>query len=403
MAVGKDAARTRLPATVIVLGLTSFFTDVGSEMVFPLLPAFVAGLGASPAFLGLVEGLASATASFLKLASGHLADRTRHPKRLVVAGYALASMVRPLVGLAAAPWHVLAVRVTDRIGKGIRTTPRDAMIAGSVAKADSGRAFGFHAAMDHAGAVVGPLVATLLLAFGLSVRTVFLATIVPGVIAVVLVLLAREPPQVGLAPAPVPSSDTDRSPLPGELRRYLGVVALFALGNSSDAFLLLRAQELGLSIASLPLLWSLFHVVKVLASYLGGSWSDRTPRRRVILLGWGVFAVMYVALGVATEPWHAWVLFVVYGAFDGLTAGPEKALVADLAPASARGRAFGAYHFVVGVAAVPAGLLTGWLWGSWGSKIALVASAAIAAAAALALLATSPRAAPPPPPAVPAS
>lgn len=379
----KHRHRRRLPPAVIALGLTSLFTDVGSEMIFPLLPVFIASLGASAAFLGLVEGLADATSSLLKLVSGYVADRAARRKPLVVFGYGVASVVRPLVALATAPWHVLAVRVADRVGKGIRSAPRDVLIAASAAKEETGRAFGFHRAMDHAGAVVGPLVATALLRLGWPLRAVFWVALVPGLLSVLAVLTVREPKD-GLRA----SSDTDTPAerLPGALRSYLGILALFSLGNSTDAFLLLRARDIGVSVASLPLLWGVFHVAKLVSSYLGGDWSDRIPRPRLILSGWIVYAGTYLGFGAASATWHVWTLFIFYGIYYGLTEPAEKALVRDLAPADVRGRAYGFYNFIVGVSAVPAGVLTGWLWQTRSPMVALATGAGIAAAASVALV-----------------
>lgn len=377
-------ARRRLPAAVIALGVTSFFADVGSEMIFPLLPVFVASLGASTTFLGLVEGLADATSSLLKLASGYVADHTRRRKPLVLFGYGVAALVRPLVALASAPWHVLAARVTDRVGKGVRAAPRDVLIAGSVSKEKTGRAFGFHRAMDHAGAVVGPLVATALLGLGWPLRSVFWAAIIPGVLSVIAVATVREPQVEAPAHDERPSAAPRR--LPGSLRSYLAILLLFSLGNSSDAFLLLRAKDLGVPIASLPLLWAVFHVAKLVSSYLGGGWSDRIARPKLIVSGWMVYAATYLAFGVATRSWHAWALFIVYGIYYGLTEPAEKALVKDLAPTDVRGRAYGLYSFIIGVSAVPAGVLTGWLWQTWSPFVALSAGAGIAAAASVALI-----------------
>lgn len=377
--------RRRLPAAVLALGATSFFTDVGSEMIFPLLPVFVASLGASMTFLGLVEGLADATASLLKLASGYVADRAPQKKPLVLFGYGIAALVRPLVALATAPWHVLAVRVTDRIGKGIRTAPRDVLIAASVADEETGRAFGFHRAMDHAGAVVGPLLATALLGLGWPLRHVFWVAVIPGLLSVIAVATVREPPVVPVGAVVVGLRGPERLSTP--LRHYLGILFLFSMGNSSDAFLLLRARELGVPVASLPLLWAVFHVVKLVASYLGGGWSDRIPRPKLIVSGWSIFAATYLAFGLATAPWHAWALFIVYGVYYGLTEPAEKALVKDLAPESVRGRAYGFYHFIVGATAIPAGVLTGFLWQSWSPLAALAYGAGLSALSSLALVA----------------
>lgn len=383
-AAERTNARRRLPAAVIALGATSFFADVGSEMIFPLLPVFVASLGASTTFLGLVEGLADATSSLLKLASGYVADHTRRKKPLVLFGYGTAALVRPLVALATAPWHVLAVRVTDRVGKGIRSAPRDVLIASSVSAEETGRAFGFHRAMDHAGAVVGPLIATALLGLGWPLRHVFWVALIPGVLSVIAVATVREPHVEVVAPEPARSGEPRR--LPGSLRSYLAILLLFSLGNSSDAFLLLRAKDLGVPIASLPLLWTIFHVAKLVSSYLGGGWADRIARPKLIVTGWMVYGATYLAFGVATEAWHAWALFIVYGTYYGLTEPAEKALVKDLAPDAVRGRAYGFYNFIIGASAIPAGVLTGWLWQTWSPLVALATGAGVAAAASIALI-----------------
>ena len=376
------ASRPRLSPTVLVLGLTSLFNDIGSEMIFPLLPVFVVSLGASPTFLGLVEGVADATASLLKLVAGYLSDRLGRHKPLVLFGYGLATVVRPLVALATAPWQVLTVRVADRVGKGIRGAPRDAMIAGAVPVEHAGRAFGFHRAMDHAGAVIGPVVATVLLAAGIPLRSVFLIAIVPGALAIVALFGARDTPA---ASDPKEDSATEVV-FSSSLRRYFAVLALFCLGNSSDAFLLLRARELGVSVKLLPLLWSALHVSKMISAYIGGGWADRYPKVRVVVAGWLVYGATYLAFGFATSPSQVWALFVVYGCYYGLSEPAEKALVNELAPAHARGRAYGAYNFIVGISAVPAGVLTGWLWRAVGPRGALTTGAGIAVGSSCALI-----------------
>lgn len=377
-----SSTKTRLPLTVIALGLTSFFTDVASEAVFPLLPAFLATLGAGPTFLGLLEGVADAVSALLKYLSGARADKGGK-KGLVLTGYGLATVMRPLLAWVTAPWQVLAIRVTDRVGKGIRSAPRDALIAGAVSQEDSGRAFGFHRAMDHAGAVVGPLLATALLWFGLEVRTVFALTFIPGVLAVVMVLVVKEPP----LPAAPTAGAAPKVALPPRLKAFLGILVLFALANSSDAFLLLRAKELGMEPTFLPVLWLVLHLSKMWWSARAGAWSDRMPRHRLVIAGWGVYAVSYLAFAAMTAAWQSWVVMVVYGAFAGLTEPVEKALIKDLAPVEARGRAFGLYHGLLGGAAIPAGLLTGVLWQQLGAAYALVTGAAVAAIAAVLLTA----------------
>jgi MFS family permease len=382
--MNESSATRRLPVTVVLLGLTSFFTDVGSEMIYPMLPLFVASLGATPVFLGLVEGIADATASLLKLVSGIVSDRVATRRPMVLFGYAVASLARPLIGLATAPWQVLAIRVTDRVGKGVRTSPRDALIAATTPQESVGRAFGFHRAMDHAGAVLGPLVATALLTLGWELRQVFLATLIPGVLSVVCVMWVREP----RAGTRIPSQRAPRSTLAltPSIKGYFAILTVFCLGNSSDVFLLLRAREVGVPDAAVPLLWAAFHVMKLVSSYLGGSWSDRVDRTWVIGAGWLVYALAYLGFGFANAPWQIWALFVVYGVFHGLTEPAEKALVRDLAPEEIWGRAFGIYNFLIGITAVPAGLLTGWLWQQFSPLVALTTGAALALTSALALL-----------------
>jgi MFS family permease len=383
-----------LPRAVILLGITSLFTDVATEMIFPLLPVFISSLGGGATFLGLIEGLADATSSLLKLASGYLGDRPGRKKPLVIAGYGLATVVRPFVALATAPWHVLVVRVTDRIGKGVRSSPRDALIAAAVPHEDAGRAFGFHNAMDHAGAVIGPVTATLLLHFGMPLRTVFWLTALPGLLALAAAAVVREPAaarELGAAPVspspPTPTPSPAPTRLPGPLKTYCAILALFALGGSSDAFLLLRARDLGVAVALLPLLWTLFNLSKLVSSYFGGSFSDRVPRVLVIVTGWVIYAFTYLAFAFAREAWHAWALFFVYGAYYGLTEPVEKALVRDLTSSELRSRAYGLYNFVLGACALPAGLITGWLWDHLSPFVALATGAALAAAASLLLLA----------------
>jgi MFS family permease len=377
---------SRLPRTVIALGFTSFLTDIGSEMIFPLLPGFIAALGGQTTFLGLIEGVADATSSLLKLASGLWADKTPRKKPLVLIGYGIASAARPLMALALAPWHVLCVRAVDRIGKGIRSSPRDVLLSGSVPHEDAGRAFGFQRAMDHAGAVVGPLIATLLLSQGWSLRQVFAAAAVPGFLSVLCVMLVREAPVSAAPVRPAQPKLAVQGALSARLWQYLGIVAIFALSNSSDAFLLLRARELGVPQAALPLLWTAFHVVKVLSSYVFGALSDRMARPALLGLGWLTYIVAYLLFAQANEAWQVWALFAVYGSYYGLTEPVERALIKDLAPQALQGRAFGYFNLISGLCAIPAGLLTGYLWQSFSPAVALRAGAGLAALAALLLL-----------------
>jgi MFS family permease len=381
----------RLGRNVLALALVSFLTDVASDMAYPLLPVFLATvLGAGATAVGAIEGAAESTAALLKLASGWWSDRVDRRKPLVAAGYALASAVRPLIGLAQSAPQVLAIRLTDRIGKGIRGAPRDALIADSVEPSVRGRAFGFHRAADHAGAVVGPLLAFALLeGLGLELRTLFLLTAVPGALAVLAVLAGvREQPR--RAPGPEagaaqrrPARPDLRAPLGRRFWAFLGILFVFTLGNSTDAFLLLRAADLGVPAALVPVLWALLHVVKSLSSTPGGALSDRLGRKPLLVAGWLLYAAVYFALGVADEAWHAWALFAVYGVYFGLTEGVEKALVADLVAAERRGAAFGWYNLALGLGALPAAILFGALWDRLGAVVAFSFGAAMALLAAV--------------------
>ena len=383
---------SRLPSTVVALGAVSLFTDISSEMIYPLLPLFLTGLGASPTFLGLVEGLAESTAALLKLVSGAWSDRTAKRKPLVVWGYGIASVARPLVALATAPWHVLSVRFADRVGKGIRTSPRDALLADATPPAIRGRAYGFHRAMDNFGAVLGPLAAWFILGRGVSHRAVFAWAAVPAALALMtLAFVVREPARRAAAPAAQARKPLDlRPPAVPAFRRYLGVVALFTLGNSSDAFLLLRASALGVPEVQVPLLWAAFNVVKSVLSTPFGSLSDRVGRHRIIVSGFVLYALVYAGFAKATNASQVWGLFLVYAVFFALTEGTEKALVADLVPADVRGRAFGSFHFVVGLLALPSSLLFGWLWKTSGPALPFLVGATFALAAALLLLVAVP-------------
>jgi len=357
---------------------------MSSEMIYPLLPSFLVGpLKAGPAFVGVIEGIAESVASLTRLVAGRVSDRLPRRKPLIVAGYSLSSLARPLVAAAAAPWHVLAIRTADRIGKGLRGAPRDALLAEVTPAPDLGRAYGFHRAMDHVGAVAGPLIASGLLLWRQDLRLVFTLAAVPALASVlVLIFGVREARRE--MPARVVTSDP-AVPLPPALRRYLVVVAVFTLGNSSDAFLLLRAQQAGVTLPMVPLLWAALHVVKSSASTFGGALSDRLGRRPAIIAGWMLYAAVYAGLAVATRAWHVWALFALYGLFSALTEGPERALVAELAPLARRGGAFGAYYAVTGVMLLPASLLTGALWQAFGPAAALFTGAALALAAAMML------------------
>jgi MFS family permease len=388
---------TKLPRTVLALALVSLLTDASSEIIYPLLPLFLtATLGASAATIGVIEGAAETTAALLKLFSGWWSDRVGRRKPLVVIGYVIASTVRPLVAFAQSGGQVLAIRVSDRVGKGIRSAPRDALLADAVEPAQRGRAFGFHRAADHLGAVVGPIIAFAILRWtSLSLRQLFLLAGIPGLLSVVaLVVGVREERRSALPATPGRSfTQTLGGGLPGRFWGYLGVLLLFTLGNSSDAFLLLRASQLGVAAALLPILWAMLHLVKSTTSAPSGTLSDRVGRVPLIVAGWLVYSAVYLAFGRATQSWHAWALFAAYGTYFGLTEGVEKALVADLVPASRRGAGFGWYNLAIGLGAFPASVIFGAVWDRRGAAAAFELGAALSGAAALMLLLVVPRSA----------
>jgi MFS family permease len=385
--------RFGLSRPVWLLGWVSFFTDMASETVYPLLPLFLTQvLGASAMSLGVIEGAAEAASSGLKVLSGWLSDRWRSPKKLVLAGYGIASAVRPLIGLATAWPQVLAIRFADRVGKGIRGAP------------------------DHAGAVTGPLLASAFLYFYPGdYRTLFALTIIPGVIVMLFILRVPErtvanPARLNLAernqaelnPAELNPAELNHAELnPAEPRGTLwnlreplwgalAIILLFSLGNASDAFLLLRMSDLGVPAFWIPLLWSALHVVKVGSSLAGGALSDRFGRRRVIAAGWLIYAVVYAGFGIFESPGIVIAIFLSYGLYFGLTEGVEKAWVADMAPAAARGTAFGIYNAALGVGGLAASLLFGLIWTQVSPQSAFLTGAALAVAAAALLYLLTP-------------
>ena len=375
-----------VPPSVFIFGAVSFLTDMSSDMIYPLLPAFlVQTLGASLGFVGLIEGFAESIAAIFTLLSGMTADRTRDRSRLVLLGYSFSSFSKPFVALAQNPWTVFFVRFFDRMGKGIRTSPRDALIADSVESAHRGAAYGVQRSMDHAGAVAGPLLATLLLATVVTdLRTIFWLAAIPALLSVLLIVWkVREVlPERALSSEP----RFRLRPPTGRLRLYLVILFIFILSCSSDVFLLLRARELGVEAMLLPILWMLFNLVKSTTALPFGILSDKLGRRRVILLGWVIYILVYVGFGLAKTQAHAWMLFTAYGLFYGLTEGSERALLADLAPQQEKGQAFGWYYLVIGLGALPASLLFGWVWQTAGSNTAFLMSACISGVAATLML-----------------
>lgn len=382
-----------LNRNVIVLGVVSLLNDAASEMIYPLLPMFLTtALGAGPAALGVIEGLAESTVSILKLFSGYISDRVSRRKGWIVAGYIISNIIRPLIAVAGSWLTVLGLRMADRIGKGIRTSPRDALIADSVPHDLRGTAYGFHRAMDHAGAIMGPLVATsLLLLMNKNLKSVFLLSFIPGAIAAVMLIVGLKELTSQRRAKRGWKRLNFRAALaetPKDFRLYLLAIFIFTLGNSSDAFLLLQAQKIGVSTALIPTIWVVLHTVKVVFSIPGGMISDRIGRKKVIFAGWVIYALVYIGFALADRQWHMWALFAVYGVYFGLTEGVEKALVADLSPLHLRGSCFGLYHLTVGSGALPASLIFGLVWERFGAHRAfgLGALLALAAGAMLILL-----------------
>jgi len=393
-AIAPEKRRTMwagITPNVRALGVVSLLTDASTEMIYPLLPLFLTRtLGAGTAFVGLVEGVAETTASLFKLISGWLSDRLGRRKALVLWGYGMSSLTRPLMAIAFAPSHVLGIRFFDRIGKGIRTSPRDALIADSTPADARGAAFGFHRAMDHLGAVAGPVLAFLLLPlFRGSYRAIFWLASIPAALCVLVLAVAVRETLAQGPPARLPLLTL--RPYDRRFKGFLCAVTFFTLGNSSDAFLLLRAREAGVAEVAILLLWAALHVVKSTTSFAGGILSDRIGRRATIVAGWLTYAAVYAGFAMVGSAWHAWALFLIYGLYFGLTEGVEKALVADLTPVEARGSAYGVYHTAIGITALPASLLTGWLWQAFGAPAAFGAGALVAGAAAVLLWAALPK------------
>lgn len=407
--------RQAVRGNVLMMGLVSLFTDFSSEMMNPLLPIFFAGLvgGAEAAlWVGLSEGIAETTAAVLKVFSGRLSDKLGKRKALVIVGYGLSAVARPAIALVAAAWQVVALKFVDRVGKGIRTSPRDALIGDSVDQGHRGLAFSFHRAMDHTGAVLGPL-AVIGLLYALlgyakwgkpyaqdaisgeemhAMRVLFAVALVPGIAAMVaLIFRVREiAPKHAAAPAagPDPANANVWKDLPGRFYGFVGIVTLFTLGNSSDMFLLLYAWTLfDMGLIPVVILWIVLHLSKIVFSIPGGMLSDRVGRWPVLIAGWAVYALVYLGFAFVNHGalWQFWALLAAYGVYYGLTEGVEKSLVADFAPSAHRGTAFGLYHSAVGIAALPASLLFGVFWEQLGPRVAFGIGAGLAGAAAVLL------------------
>jgi len=372
-----------LPRPIRLLGWVSLLTDAATEAVYPLLPVFITQvLGGPPVALGIVEGAADATSSLLKIVAGRWSDRRGIRKPIVVAGYALSSLIRPFVAIATSWAHVFAIRVTDRVGKGLRSSPRDAMLASLAPEGERGRVFGYHWGMDHAGAAVGPLLATVFLYFSPdNYRWLFALTIIPGLMAVATLLRV---PEAG-ADEKTAKAEFSTRPLNPQLKRYLLILSVFTLGNSSDAFLLLQLSNSGVPLMGLTMLWSGQHAIKALLSMYGGSLSDRIGRRKLIIAGWLIYAIVYAGFAFSTSMYALIGWFFLYSVYFTATEGTEKALIADLSTADVRATAYGWHAAVQGFGALAAGIFFGLLWQQFGAPVAFMTGAALSLVASLLL------------------
>jgi len=347
---------------VYAAGAVSFFMDVSSEMIYPLVPLFLANvLGVNKSMIGLIEGIAESTASILKVFSGWLSDKIGRRKGLMLAGYSISVLSRPVIALAGSWQQVLGARFIDRFGKGIRTAPRDAIIAESASPSMLGRAFGFHRSMDTMGAVVGPMIAFFMLsAFADDYRKVFWLSLIPAIIAIAVIafFISEKKARDGFAERP----RLTRAHFDWRFKFFVAVVALFSLGNSSDVFLILRAEQAGISSAMIPIVYLTFNLVYSISSFPAGAAADRFGRRRVILAGFVLFAGIYYGFAVSTGATAVWLLFGLYGVFMGLTEGVQKAFLATIIPSDFKATAFGIYNTAVGLALLPASVIGGWLW-----------------------------------------
>jgi MFS family permease len=376
------------PKNVWLLGLLSLFNDTSSEIIFPLLPLFLSQvLGVNKAFIGLIEGVAESTASLLKLFSGWWSDKIQKRKSIIFMGYALSAFTKPLFAFSHSALQVLLLRATDRVGKGIRTAPRDALLAESTPFEDRGKAFGLHRAMDTFGAIIGPILAWILLStlpgdFGHRLRLIFLVAFLPGFIGLWFIKKVKETPTNPDNPKPFKFSLKSFSP---RFKFYLMIASLFALGNSSNVFLILKANAAGISDALIPMLWLVYNIVTASTSLPFGHLSDKIGRRKIIIIGMCFFAILYAAFGYYNSASIMWGLFALYGLYAGIDEGAQRAFAADLAPPDMRATAMGAYNFAIGIFTLPSSLIAGWLWDKFGSAYPFYFGALLAGLSAILL------------------
>ncbi|MCI4627070.1 MAG: MFS transporter [Candidatus Magnetoovum sp. WYHC-5] len=369
---------------VFFAGVVSFFMDISSEMIYPLVPLFLDNvIGVNKSVIGLIEGVAEATASLLKVFSGWLSDRLENRKWLMVIGYEISTLSRPVVALATGWPHVMGFRFIDRFGKGIRTAPRDALIAESSDSSKLGRAFSFHRSMDTMGAVIGPAIAFFILAiFSNNYRNVFWLSMIPGAIAVIIIVVFITEKKK------VPLTRTQRPRLTlahfdWRFKFFVAITGLFSLGNSSDVFLILRAQQIGISTVMIPIVYLLFNLIYSLSAIPAGIMADKFGRKRIILIGFVLFAILYYGFAIAESTTAIWLLFGFYGIFKGLTEGVQKAFLATIIPVDFKATAFGVYNTVIGVTMLPASLIGGWLWDKASPSATFYFGAATAATASI--------------------
>jgi MFS family permease len=382
---------------VFWLGLTSLFTDISSEMIYPLIPIFATTvLGVPVAFVGLVEGIAESTASLLKIFFGWFSDKTGGRKTLAIAGYGLSAIAKPLLIVASAGWHILGIRFLDRAGKGVRTAPRDALIADSVDGTDNyGKSFGFHRTMDTIGAMAGPALAFLLLPYlakGSSshgYRELFSLAIIPAIIGLIILMIFVREKKAVRGTAEIPKFSL--KPFDRKFKIFLLIILIFTLGNSSDAFLVLRAKDAGMAVAAIPLAYLLFNTINAVLATPAGIVSDKLGRRGVMILGFANFAVVYLGFALATGQALIWVMFGFYGFYYAFTESIFKAYTADLVPANSRGTAYGLLNMTMGIALLPASLIAGWLWQAVSPAAPFFYGAATAVIAMVMLLLFVPR------------
>lgn len=374
---------------VIFLSFISFLNDIASDMIYPLLPVFITSVGGNAKVLGLIEGISETVSSFLKLLSGRFSDKIRKRKLLAFSGYFLSNALRPLYYFANY-WHtIFFVRFADRIGKGIRTAPRDALIAESTSSENRGKAFGFHRALDNLGALIGPLLASLILGyFSQNIRYVFLFSLIPGFLVLILFIFVKEKEKVEtekITERQIVENGNFNS-LPYNLKLFLLALLIFTLGNSTDAFLILRLKEAGFNTVHIPLIWGIFNFIKSIGNYPAGVISDRVGRKKIILAGWVIYALVYLLMGLIKDKYLVLFLFLLYGIYYSLTEGAERAYIADNVLPENRGKAFGYYNFTISITTLPASFLFGYLWDKYSYTVAFLTGASFSILAIIILL-----------------